>query len=202
VTALETVLRRILADLQDAGVSCALVGGLAVSARTEPRFTRDADIAVAVQSDAEAEALIRDLGGRAYRVEAVVEQAAVGRLATVRLTRSSDSDSPVVDLLFASSGIEHEIVAQADQLELVPHLHVRVATTAHLIALKVLARDDVDRPQDIGDLRALLRSASASDLTLARAALALIAQRGYHRGRDLLADYEGLLSAHPHSPES
>jgi hypothetical protein len=44
-----------------AGVRCALVGGLAVSARTEPRFTRDADLAVAVASDAEAESLIRAL---------------------------------------------------------------------------------------------------------------------------------------------
>jgi len=33
----------------------ALVGGLAVSARTEPRFTRDLDVAVAVPDDAGAE---------------------------------------------------------------------------------------------------------------------------------------------------
>jgi hypothetical protein len=31
----------------------------------------------------------------------------------------------------------------------------------HLMALKVLARDDVARPQDAGDLRALVRRASA-----------------------------------------
>jgi hypothetical protein len=193
VTALEAALRQICADLTDAHRSFAVVGGLAVSARTEPRFTRDADLAVAVASDAEAEDLVRALQGSGYTVEALVEQDAVGRLATVRLTRSRDAASPVIDLLFASSGIEGEVVAEADTIELLPHLRVRVATTAHLIALKVLARDDVTRPQDVGDLRALIRAASPGDIMRARQALGLIAQRGYHRGRDLESELETVL---------
>jgi predicted nucleotidyltransferase len=194
VTALETALRQISADLNEAAVAFAVVGGLAVSARTEPRFTRDADIAVAVASDTEAENLVRGLRARGYFIEALVEQAAVGRLATVRLTRSREPASPVVDLLFASSGIEPEIVTEADLFELLPDLRIRVATAAHLIALKVLARDDVTRPQDLGDLRALLRGASAIDISRARAALTLIAERGYHRGRDLHAQLDEVLS--------
>lgn len=193
MTALEAALRQICADLTDARVSFAVVGGLAVSARTEPRFTRDADIAVAVASDAEAEALIRGLRARGYVIEAVVEQDAVGRLATARLTRGRQPTRPVVDLLFASSGIEPEVVAEADMLELLPQLHVRVATTSHLIALKVLARDDAARPQDIGDLRALIGGASQADIGRARAALAMIAERGYHRGRDLETELDALL---------
>jgi predicted nucleotidyltransferase len=188
VTTLEALLRQICSDLSDARATFALVGGLAVSARTEPRFTRDADIAVAVMSDAEAERLIQRLHGHGYQIEAVVEQDAVGRLATVRLVRSREPDTPVVDLLFASSGIEPEVVAEADVIELLPQLHVRVATTAHLIALKVLARDDVTRPQDAGDLRALLRVASRVDVARAEAALALIAERGYDRRRDLQSE--------------
>ena len=43
---------------------------------------------MALTSDAEAEALIHSLHARDYGIEAVVEQEAVGRLATVRLTRS------------------------------------------------------------------------------------------------------------------
>ena len=194
MTALESTLRQICAALTDANVSFALVGGLAVSALTEPRFTRDADIVVSVRSEAEAEALIRDLRLRGYRIEALVEQEAVGRLATVRLVRSSEAADPVTDLLFASSGIEPEIVAKAEDIELMPGLRIRVASVAHLIALKVLARDDVNRPQDIGDLRALLRSATSSDLTGVRDALRLIAQRGYHRGRDLELELDRLLS--------
>jgi predicted nucleotidyltransferase len=197
VTALETALRRMCADLADNHISFALVGGLAVSARTEPRFTRDADIAVVVASDAEAEHLVRNLRALGYRIEALVEQEAVGRLATVRLARLPEPTGPVVDLLFASSGIEPEIVAEAETIELLPQLPIPIATTGHLMALKVLARDDVRRPQDLGDLRALLRVASASDIASTRAALALIAERGYHRQRDLLAEFGQLLRTPP-----
>jgi hypothetical protein len=85
----------------------ALVGGFAVSARTEPRLTRDADLAVRVTDDRDAEALVRALQGRGWRVVAAVEQDAAGRLATVRLAvAGEDVHGAVVDLLFASSGIE------------------------------------------------------------------------------------------------
>ena len=104
MTSLEAALRRIHADLSEAHVSFALVGGLAVSARTEPRFTRDADLAVALASDVEAEALIHSLRTRGYGIEAVVEQQAVGRLATVRLTPSHVPQAPVVDLLLRHQG--------------------------------------------------------------------------------------------------
>ena len=193
MTSLETSLRRITADLTTAGRTFALIGGLAVSARTEPRFTRDADLAVALASDAEAEALIRQLRAADYQVESVVEQKAVGRLATVRLTVSPLAQTPVIDLLFASSGIEAEIVAAATPLDLLPELRIPVAATGHLIALKVLSRDDTTRPQDAADLRALLGQASHDDVVQAREALALITERGYHRGRELAADLARLL---------
>ena len=63
------------------------------------------------------------------------------------------------------------------------------------LALKVLARDDVRRPQDIIDLRALVRTASADELARAKRALALIRSRGYHRGRDLLRDFDTITAA-------
>jgi len=74
VSALEAALRQISIDLTDAGVRFALIGGLAVSVRTEPRFTRDADLAVALPSDVEAEALIRTLQTSGYGIEAIIEQ--------------------------------------------------------------------------------------------------------------------------------
>lgn len=73
----------------------------------------------------------------------VLEQDYVKRLSGVRLERRGSD--VVVDLLFASSGIENEVVASADLLEVLPGLTVPVATTAHLIALKVLA----GRSQDL-----------------------------------------------------
>jgi Nucleotidyl transferase AbiEii toxin, Type IV TA system len=73
------------ADLAKYDRRWALVGGFAVSARAEPRFTRDIDAAVAVADDADGEGLVRLLLADGYRLLASVEQGETGRLATVRL---------------------------------------------------------------------------------------------------------------------
>jgi hypothetical protein len=78
-------------------------------------------------------------------------------------------------------------VAAADTIDAVPGFSVPVARLGHLIALKVLARDDRTRPHDRVDLAALLRRADSPALDEAREALTLVMRRGYHRGRDLLA---------------
>ncbi len=192
---LEAVLRRAARDLDDLGRGWALVGALAVSARAEPRFTRDIDLVVAVASDDDAERFVRDLQARGYRVQAIVEQEATSRLATARLMPAGEDETGVVlDALFASSGIEPEIIAASETLEVLPDLRVPVATTGHLIALKLLARDDRLRPQDRVDLAALVSAAAPADIEQARMATALIARRGFHRGKDLAADLEQLLA--------
>lgn len=188
---LETALRQAAGDLTKHAGAWGLVGGLAVSVRAEPRFTRDVDIAVAVADDAAAEQLVRSLIVEGYRVLASLEQDATGRLATVRLAcpgAAESDDDVVLDLLFASNGIEPEIARTADRIEVVPGLVLPVARTGHLIALKLLARDDDSRPQDQADLRALRRAATGLDLEEARAAVDQIVGRGYHRGRGLHAE--------------
>lgn len=172
--------------LDGVGVPWALVGGLAVGVRTEPRFTRDVDLAVQVPDDAAAEDLLRELMGRGFRVSDLVEQTATGRLATARLLPAGTSY--LVDLLFASSGIEEEVVRGADPLDVFSGIPAPVAGVAHLLALKVLARDDEHREQDRGDLRRLLRAAEPREMEEAGRLLELIQRRGYHRGKDLLGD--------------
>ena len=193
---LEDALRQAASDLTTFGVRFALVGGLAVSIRTEPRFTKDADLAVAVATDDDAERLIRQLRGVGYEVHALVEHEAAHRLATVRLSRGGGDQTPVVDLLFASSGIEAEVVADAEPLEVLPGLTIPVARVGHLLILKVLSQDDERRPQDAGDLRALRLVASGEDRERMIAAAALITDRGYHRGRDLAGAVQALLAEH------
>jgi predicted nucleotidyltransferase len=184
VTSLARTLHDISTDLTEARASFALIGGLAVSVRTEPRFTRDADLAVAVADDAEAESLIANLRAIGYRIGTALERKAVGRLATVRLdSPAQPGPGPVVDLLFASSGIEAEIVRDAEALEVLPSLVLPVARTGHLIALKLLSRNDADRPQDAIDLRALVDGATADEVARARDGVRLITARGYQRGR-------------------
>jgi hypothetical protein len=115
-------------------------------------------------------------------------------LATVRLVPpGEDAEGIVLDLLFASSGIESEVAATAELLEVLPKLKLPVARTSHLIALKVLSRDDVRRPTDLADLRSLIARASREDIQEAEGLLSLITQRGYHRDRDLRSSLQDLL---------
>lgn len=177
---------RIATELDRLGIDYALVGGIAVSARTEPRFTQDLDLAVAVADDAIAEGAINSLTQAGYVPIALVEHQASDRLATVRL--ESPEGTEIVDLLFASSGIEPEIAATADVLVVAPGVRLPVARVGHLIALKLLARDDTDRPQDLADLRALLEVADEVEMRLLHEAIDLIDGRGFNRGRDLTAE--------------
>jgi hypothetical protein len=188
-------LERIRADLAARGRSFALVGGIAASIRAEPRLTRDVDVAVTVAGDRDAEDLCKDLLTSGYRIAAQVEQEATGRLATVRLeVISEDAKGLIVDLIFASCGIEPEVVAAAEEVEVVPGVRVPVARREHLIAMKLLARDDRRRPQDRDDLAGLVRRASPPELQAARDAMRLIGARGFARGRDLVSSFDALLS--------
>ncbi len=181
------------ADLAASGASTAVVGGLAVSVRGEPRNTRDVDFAVSVADDSRAEEIVRWLASRSYGIVAVLEHETRGRLATVRLRRGK-APAVLVDLLFASSGIEREVVAEAEPIEIAPGVTLPVARAGHLIAMKVLSRDDVNRPQDRLDLASLLATSADEEIERARRACATIHARGYSRGRDLDAELNEALA--------
>jgi hypothetical protein len=124
---------------------------------------------------------------RGYQPQEVLEQDYVERLSGVRLAHKGSD--VIVDLLFASSGIENEVVASADHLEVLPRLTIPVTTTAHLIALKVLT----GRNQDLTDLGYLIAEAAPTDLDDAREAAKLIQARGFNREQDVTADLERLI---------
>lgn len=174
--------------LQQHGAHGCLVGGLAVSVRCDPRFTLDADVAVAVVNDAEAEACVRLLVQAGYVVAATAEQQAVGRLAMVRFLESTGTS---IDILFASSGIEHDIVVESERLEVVPGLVLPVARVGHLIAMKLLSVAP-GRETDAADLRHLAGVADAVEWQRAEAAVEAILARGYGRDRPLAADLAAL----------
>lgn len=182
---LHSALALVSTSLLDFGVHWALIGGLGVAARSEPRFTRDIDIAVAMRDDEQAEGLVFSLSQRGFDKGTAIEQERVGRLSTMRLRFThSEFRGILVDLLFASSGIEPEIVDQADVIEIVDGIKVPIAQTGHLLALKVLSQSS-DRPQDEIDIKALLEHSGEEDLSLARTAVELIMARGFNRGRKL-----------------
>jgi hypothetical protein len=181
-------LARVAGILRRADRAPVLVGGLAVSVRAEPRFTRDADFVVAASADIDAESVVRLLVGEGFRLQALLEQTSVGRLSGARFV---DPDGIEIDLLFASSGIEQEITEAAEQLEVAPSVRLGVATAGHLIALKLLSVGE-HRETDAADLRALARVATGDDWDDAASAVRLIVDRGFARGRDLVDDLHRL----------
>jgi predicted nucleotidyltransferase len=166
------------------GARFALIGGLAVGARGEPRYTRDVDLAVSVTTDEEAERLLYAMTGYGYTVDTVIEQTRTTRLATARL-RHAGYPEIFVDLLFASSGIEPELVASSERIVYQRGTRLPVARIGHLIALKVLSESD-ERLQDRIDLEILSREATEEDWALAEIAVRLIKSRRFHRGRALV----------------
>jgi hypothetical protein len=120
---------------------------------------------------------------------AVVEHDVRKRLSTVRL---SSPEKVTVDLLFASSGIEPEVVAAATDIELPDVGPIRVARAEDLLALKVLSMRET-RLQDRIDAQHLIEFVRDIDLERVRTSLALITARGYHREQDLAAKLARLL---------
>lgn len=187
---LEAALRAATELLEREGVRYAVVGALAVSARTIPRFTSDVDLAVAVESDEEVEALVGCFIRSGYSIRELFEHSTTGDILTVRLVHPSRPDVST-DLLVGPSGIEDEVVAGAERVEVFPLWPVPVATTGHLIAMKLLAHDG-GRPVDRQDLIHLLRRATPQDLATAETAASRIQARGRAPGRDLTAELEEL----------
>jgi hypothetical protein len=184
---IEHALRTAVSSLRARKRQFALVGGLAVSVRAEVRFTRDVDLAVVVSSDADAEALVRSLREDGFEPIASVEHEVRRRLSTVRLVHRGVK----VDLLFASSGIEGEIVASAMDVEVLDAGIIPVARAEDLLAMKVLSMTD-KRLQDRIDAEKLLRFRTEMSLDDVRGRLRLITSRGYNREQDLEAKLDTL----------
>ena len=178
----------VLASLRQENIKGCLIGGLAVSARCNPRFTLDIDLAVVIDTDAQAERIMHALVARGLQTLGIVEQESVGRMAMARL---STQDGLSIDLLIASSGIEAEVVANAETLEVARGVLLPVARTGHLIALKLLSVAP-GRETDSADLRNLAAVATEDEWRFASEAIQLIAERGYARERQLATDLQAL----------
>lgn len=185
---LENSIKEVITWLNSQKIGYALVGGLAVSFRTVERFTKDIDIIIAVSDDLQAEKVVREISSLGYRVKTLLEQTKHGKIATVRLIKDGAYGVVFVDLLFASSGIEQEVVISSDKIEVFPDFHLNVASLSALLALKILSVDPDNRPQDIIDIKNLLKEADENEINETIALLNLIEQRGYNRKKDLLKE--------------
>lgn len=184
-------MKLVASHLRELDVGFALVGGIAVSMRTTERFTKDVDFAVSVSSDDQAELIVNALRRAGLRIAMFLDKNDGGLMA-VRLKSGAEFEI-YVDLLFATSGIESEVVASATKMEIFPGFIDRLATLPSLVAMKVLSADWKNRPQDVLDIQNLLNVASESDIHECRQLLSLITERGFNRNKDLQKDLDGYI---------
>jgi len=182
-------LRRITGDLNQAGVSWCLVGGLGTSVYVEPRTTKDIDVVVSVTGQEQADNLKDLLLSKGYTNPQILMHTAPTRRMGWRVFIPPSKEASIpLDLLVAACGIEKEIVASATTIEILPGLSLPVASLGHLIAMKVLSQNALDRLQDRVDLLALLRNATEQDRIVVEHSLKEIRARGFSEGRDLVAE--------------
>ncbi len=149
--------------LMDAlGCPAMVVGGLAVAARGEPRFTRDADITV-VAPDAAVPGLLVRAGEAGFRPLPEDPVAFARERGVIPLERTSDGWR--VDLILAASPFEEAAVARAT-IERAEGIALPIATAEDLVVLKLLA----GRARDVDDARGIVaRSGEAFGRDFVRA---------------------------------
>lgn len=160
VAELAETFERLLHDLggvlDEQAVSWMIVGGLAVGAWTEPRATKDCDLAVAVPADTAA------LSAALQRVGLTVQRGDLSRAAaggSVRLRLENDGMLPlVVDLLCAGTPFEHEALSRRRRLDVLG-VPSHVVSPDDLVIYKLIA----GRPQDLADIDRLLRFGRAPE---------------------------------------
>lgn len=170
-----------LTVLRETKARFAVIGGLAVSVRTEPRFTKDADFLVAVSNDAEAERIGKAMMQRGFVLASLFERTDLARIATMRFML----DDVYVDLLTAVCGAEPEIVADAAELVVLEGRKCPVASVGALIGLKALACANRKKLDDQADLQRLLAVATEKDIETAMAFIALMEVRHAPRAAQL-----------------
>jgi hypothetical protein len=136
------------------GIQAAVIGGLAVSLRGQPRMTVDVDLVVIADVD-QALALVRDLPGTRFEplftgVEDVVSRSFI-------LPLRHRSTGVRVDLALGMSGFERQAVARATAIDL-GGTPAPVVTAIDLLVMKALA----GRPRDEDDMRSIIATQAES----------------------------------------
>ena len=153
---LQSTLRDIAAFLNAQSVDFAMIGGLAVSVRGEPRLTTDVDVVIAVDVEGALE-LLRQLPSSRFDVpfQGVDE---VVRKSFILPLRHNETGT-IVDLSIGLTGFERQAIARATLANLMGVV-VPVLTAEDLLVMKALA----NRPRDAEDARQLvLRQGDALD---------------------------------------
>ena len=137
-----------VAMLESRGIACAVIGGLAVSLRGQPRMTVDVDLVMAADVE-DALRLARELPGTPFEplfagVEEVINAAYI-------LPLRHRTTGIRVDLAIGMSGFERDAIERARTL-VIADTTAPVVTVEDLLVMKALA----GRPQDEQDIRGIV----------------------------------------------
>lgn len=152
----EELLRELRNVLDRESVPWMLIGGLAVGAWTEPRGTKDCDLAIALPDDPTVlDAKLRAMGLSSTRGN--LPRGREGGTVRLRLDRS-DRAPLVVDLLCAGTDFEREALARRRELSVLG-VPLWVVSPDDLTIYKLIA----GRPQDLADVDRLIRFGRAPE---------------------------------------
>ncbi len=140
--------------LETRGIPFAVIGGLAVSLRGQPRMTVDVDL-VALTDPEQALRLVRDLASTPFTplfagVEEVVQRSFI-------LPLRHRSTGIRVDVAIGMSGFERDAVGRATPVT-IGDRGIPVVAVEDLLVMKALA----GRPQDDQDIRGLVAAQEAT----------------------------------------
>ncbi len=181
-------LRKTLIDavsfLQQHQMPYAVIGGIAVSLRGEPRVTADVDLVIAA-----------DIGGAVQLLDALEQTSFEPLCPGVREVVERAYILPLrhslsgvrVDIAIGMSGFERQVIVRATPVDF-GDFSAAIATAEDLLIMKVLA----GRPQDIQDARGII--AAQIDSLNWEYCLQLAADLGQVVDQDLVAVINRLLS--------
>lgn len=137
----------IIKAMNEANIPHAVVGGIALSFHTRPRYTKDIDFLLRAQDVDRLKSLLKKSG---YIIEAVPWNFQNSNVTLHRLTKCEGEEFLTIDLL-AGNDKKHEKVIENAVGEETEHGMVRIATREDLIWMKRFRNSK----QDIADIEAL-----------------------------------------------
>jgi len=138
-------IQRLAKVLESYGIPYAIIGGVAVSIRAIPRYTKDVDAVLWVgESDWEKILAQVTQEGFTARAENPISFAQKNRLLLL-----IDEDGTQIDLSFGALPFEERMIRNAEPVEIASGCFATVATAESLVVMKAIAW----RPKDIQDIR-------------------------------------------------
>ena len=143
-----STLKRLVDALVELQVPYAVIGGVAVSLRSVPRYTEDVDAVIWYGEDGWSE-FLSQIEQRGFKARAANPIAFAQQNRLLLLT---DDDSVHVDLSFGALPFEEETIRSAGLIEISEGFSAAIATAEALTVMKAIAW----RPKDQLDIREIV----------------------------------------------